>query len=99
MYAGPYMQALSREEVEKQLKNLANWRLENNAIVREYKWASFVEALAFVNKVGALAEEADHHPDIDIRYNKVALRLWTHDANGLTKRDLDFATMINKKFP
>jgi 4a-hydroxytetrahydrobiopterin dehydratase len=93
------MQALSREEVEKQLKNLGCWQLEKNAIVREFQFASFRESLAFVNAIGAHAEQVDHHPDIDIRYNRVYLRLWTHDAGGLTHRDVDFAAQINTRYP
>jgi 4a-hydroxytetrahydrobiopterin dehydratase len=55
----------------------------------------FVGALAFVNQVGVLAEAANHHPDIDIRYNRVTLALMTHDSGGITYKDIDLATQID----
>ncbi|MGH9597366.1 MAG: 4a-hydroxytetrahydrobiopterin dehydratase, partial [Edaphobacter sp.] len=57
-----------------------------------------VEAMAFVNKVAASAEAAGHHPDIDIRYNQVALGLVSHDAGGITTRDIGMAGQIDRKF-
>ena len=57
----------------------------------------FVAALAFVDEVGRLAEEANHHPDIDIRYNRVTLALMTHDAGGITQADLDLARAIDRR--
>ena len=56
---------------------------------------AFADALAYVNAVGALAEEMNHHPDIDIRWNRVTLRLSTHDAGGLTQADLELARRID----
>ena len=56
----------------------------------------FVAALAFVGDVGRLAEEADHHPDIDIRYDRVTLALMTHDSDGITQADLDLARAIDR---
>jgi 4a-hydroxytetrahydrobiopterin dehydratase len=64
--------------------------------VRTFKFKDFVGSLAFVNKVGELAEKAGHHPDIDIRYNKVRLALVTHDAGGITAKDFDLAADAGK---
>jgi 4a-hydroxytetrahydrobiopterin dehydratase len=85
------MPLLSPADVQKKLKELPGWRLEGGEIVREFSLSDFVAALQFVNAVGERAEAAGHHPDIDIRYNKVKLALVSHDAGGLTERDFDLA--------
>lgn len=71
------------------------WRREGNELVKVVKRDRFVGALDFVNRVGALAEAADHHPDIDIRWDTVTLRLSTHSAGGLTEKDLALAGEID----
>lgn len=76
--------------------NSTAWRREGNEIVRVVQRVDFVEALRFVNEVGRLAEEADHHPDIDIRWNTVTLRLSTHSAGGITEADLALAQSIDE---
>jgi 4a-hydroxytetrahydrobiopterin dehydratase len=63
------------------------WTEVNKALERTFELENFVEALAFVNRVGELAEAENHHPDIAIHYNKVTLRWWTHSAGGITDRD------------
>lgn len=77
------------------MDSVPGWELKGGAIVKLYKFKDFLEALAFVNRVGALAEEADHHPDIDLRYNKVTLKLVTHSAGGLTDKDFALARAID----
>jgi 4a-hydroxytetrahydrobiopterin dehydratase len=72
-----------------------DWTREADELVKVSKRGSFAGALAFVNAVGALAEEADHHPDIDIRWDTVTLRLTTHSAGGLTEKDVDLARAID----
>lgn len=72
------------------------WKREGNEIVRVVKNDDFAGALAFVNAVGRLAEEADHHPDIDIRWDTVTLRLSTHSAGGITETDLALAQAIDE---
>jgi 4a-hydroxytetrahydrobiopterin dehydratase len=72
------------------------WRLEGKAITRTVKLSSFPEAIAFVGRVADLAEEANHHPDFDIRYREVTLRLTTHSKGGLTGRDFDLARRIDE---
>jgi 4a-hydroxytetrahydrobiopterin dehydratase len=70
------------------------WDLVDGQLVKVVDCASFPSALDFVQAVGRLAEEADHHPDIDIRWNRVTLRLVTHDSGGLTRLDLDLARAV-----
>lgn len=67
------------------------WAEVEGALERTFSFPSFVEALAFVNRVGELAEAENHHPDIAIHYNRVTLRWWTHTAGGVTDRDRDLA--------
>jgi 4a-hydroxytetrahydrobiopterin dehydratase len=68
------------------------WSEVDNALERTFELADFAEALAFVNRVGELAEAENHHPDIAIHYNRVTLRWWTHTAGGITDRDVGLAT-------
>ena len=73
-----------------------DWHLIAGKLVKTVACADFVGALAFVGEVGRLAESANHHPDIDIRYNRVSLALMTHDAGGITQLDLDLARAIDR---
>ena len=82
---------LSDTEVQAWLRKNPGWALEGGMIRRTFAFKDFVEAMAFVNKVAEAEETADHHPDIDIRYSKVTLALVTHDAGGLTQRDVALA--------
>jgi 4a-hydroxytetrahydrobiopterin dehydratase len=67
------------------------WDEVDDALERTFKFEDFVGALAFVNRVGELAEAENHHPDIAIHYNRVTLRWWTHTAGGITDRDRELA--------
>ena len=87
---------LPEMEIASRLKSLSSWRREGDEITRTFGFADFRAALAFVNKAGDLAEAEGHHPDIDIRYNKVRLALTTHDAGGLSPKDFDLAAKIDK---
>lgn len=71
------------------------WELEGGQLVKAVRCDGFVGALAFVNHVGELAEAANHHPDIDIRYDRVTLALVSHDSGGITGRDVDLAGRID----
>jgi 4a-hydroxytetrahydrobiopterin dehydratase len=82
---------LSESEIESALRGIPGWARQGKEIVREWERSSFMEAIAFVGRVAELAEAKDHHPDILVRYRKVELRLSTHDAGGLSQRDVDFA--------
>jgi 4a-hydroxytetrahydrobiopterin dehydratase len=72
-----------------------DWHLIAGKLVKTVACADFVAALAYVGEVGRLAEAANHHPDIDIRYNRVTLALMTHDSNGITRLDLDLARAVD----
>jgi 4a-hydroxytetrahydrobiopterin dehydratase len=74
----------------------AGWEIiDNHHLSKTYKFRDFVEALAFVNRVGAIAEAANHHPDIELSWGKVVVRTYTHTTNGLTKKDYDLAHKID----
>lgn len=88
------MAVLNADEIQEKLKFLPGWKLVNGEIARETAFKDFVAAVSFVNQVAAKAEAAGHHPDIDIRYNKVRLALVSHDAGGLTQQDFDMAAAI-----
>ncbi len=86
---------LSDAEITSRVQSLDSWQVEHGELMRTFSFADFRAALGFVNQVGELAEAAGHHPDIDIRYNRVRLALVTHDAGGLTANDFDLARKIN----
>lgn len=67
------------------------WREIDGALEREFRFRDFAEALAFVNRVGELAEAENHHPDVAIHWNRVTLRWWTHAQNAITERDRELA--------
>jgi len=92
------MKALTESEIAAFLGEEPRWMLADGKLLREWRFTDFVEAMAFVNRVAAVAEEAGHHPDIDIRYNRVRLGLVTHDAGGITKRDADMAKRFSREF-
>ena len=95
-YTQESMKALSEIEIEKQLKNSPKWAREGSEIKRDFIFSGFPAAIDFVNRVAKHADQVDHHPDIIIRYNKVQLKLSTHDAGGLSERDFSFAQVVNK---
>ena len=88
------MVLLSPTEAIEKLGSLHDWHLEGDTIVRQFVFADFVVAMNFVNRVAEQAEKAAHHPDIDIRWNKVRLALSSHDAGGLTELDFSLAAAI-----
>ena len=88
------MTVFSPEEIQKNLADVPEWHLEDEAITRTFEFGDFREAMSFVNSVALLAERAGHHPDIDIRYNKVKLALSSHDAGGITESDFAVAKAI-----
>lgn len=93
------MSKLNDAQIQAQLQSLPEWSATGDAIQRTYGCKSFAESMAFVNKVAAAAEAANHHPDILVRYNKVTLTLSTHDAGGLTSKDFDLAAKIDTFAP
>jgi 4a-hydroxytetrahydrobiopterin dehydratase len=72
------------------------WAEIQGALEREFVFADFAEALAFVNRVGAAAETADHHPDVEIHWNRVKLRWWTHVTGTITEHDCELAARTNE---
>jgi len=89
------MAVLDRREVERRLAGLAGWRRHDDEIRKEYRFADFQAAMAFVNRVAEAAEAADHHPDIEINYNRVKMSLSTHSEGGVTEKDLALAARID----
>ncbi|ACY98919.1 MULTISPECIES: 4a-hydroxytetrahydrobiopterin dehydratase [Thermomonospora] len=89
------MSLLDEQSLSGELAQTPGWERQGDAIVKVVRLADFAEAMAFVNRVAELAEAADHHPDITIRWNTVTLTLSTHSAGGLTGKDFDLARRIN----
>ena len=90
------MAKLSRTESEQRLEGLDGWTLESASIRKQYTFAGFLEAIAFVNRLAPKAEAADHHPDILIDYKRVTLTYSTHSEGGLTIKDFDGAAMADR---
>jgi 4a-hydroxytetrahydrobiopterin dehydratase len=89
------MARLSETQLTAALKSLSGWAAENGEISKTYTFANFVAAVAFVNRLADLAEAAAHHPDIDIRFNRVRIGLTTHDDGGVTDKDTGLAAEID----
>ncbi len=90
------MPKLNPVEIAKALKTVPEWRRARGMIRRHFEFRDFAQAMKFVNAVADAAEKADHHPDIDIRWNKVMLHLVTHSAGGLTEKDFALARIIDQ---
>lgn len=89
------MPPLVDAEISSALESLSEWTREGDEIFKTFDCVTFAGAIAFVVQVGFLAERADHHPDIDVRWRHVRIALTTHDANGLTNLDFDLAAEID----
>ena len=93
------MKAISNNEISKYLTiHLKNWTFSENAIKREFKFKTFVEAFSFMTAVALEAEKMDHHPDWSNGYNKVSVALSSHSAGGITQQDFDLAEKIDGIF-
>jgi 4a-hydroxytetrahydrobiopterin dehydratase len=86
---------LNQESIDGWLRTRSGWKKDGKQIVKEYRFPKFRDAIVFVNRVAGLADDANHHPDIDIRYDRVRLTLSSHDAGGVTERDLALADAID----
>jgi 4a-hydroxytetrahydrobiopterin dehydratase len=86
---------LTDEAIQTALTELPEWRIEDGMLTRTFTFRDFVTAIQFVVAVSIKAEIADHHPDLDIRYNKVKVGLVTHDSGGLTVNDVNLAKEIS----
>lgn len=89
------MAELTPEQIKGALPTVEGWEKQSAEIQRTYQFKDFAGSMDFVNKVARVAEEADHHPDIDIRWNKVKLALATHSEGGLTQKDFELAKKID----
>lgn len=90
------VERLSEAEIAARMKGVPGWTRAGDAIERTWEFGTFREAVAFMNRVFALAEEADHHPDLTNSWAKVTLRFTTHDVGGLTERDFGIAAKVNR---
>lgn len=88
------MAVLSDDEIRAGLADLPGWDRRDDEIEKHYELRSFPDAVAFVTRVGFLAEKANHHPDLDVRWRKVRVGLSTHDEGGITNKDLALAGEI-----
>ena len=89
------MAKLNDSQINAAMAGVPKWKKDGSTIARTFQFQDFAEAMDFVNEVAAEAEEAGHHPDIDIRWNKVTLALTTHSAGGLTENDFKLAQTID----
>ena len=90
------MAKLNASQTKTALKTVTDWRKKRSTITRIFQFKDFPMAIKFVSAVAKLAEKAWHHPDIDIRWNKVTLTLTTHDAGGLTEKDFKLAKQFDR---
>jgi len=90
------MATMGSDDIAGELAKVPGWTQKGDGIVRRYELRNFVEAMGFVVAVGLLAEKANHHPDIDIRWNAVTLFLSTHSEGGLTMKDFNLAAKIGE---
>ena len=89
------MAKLTPKEIKEALPEVPGWKKRGSELTRTCKFKDFAEAMKFVNEVSRAAEKANHHPDIDIRWNTVTLVLATHSEGGLTRKDFDLAKKID----
>jgi 4a-hydroxytetrahydrobiopterin dehydratase len=86
--------ALSDLEIQASLRELPGWTRDGGAIVKQFTFPRFADGIAFVDRIARVADEVDHHPDIDIRYTRIRIALSTHDAGGITANDIALAKRI-----
>ncbi len=89
---------LEGKKLQDALEQHPDWHADDGKLIREWTFPNFDAAIEFVNGVAKLADAAGHHPDIDIRYNKVKLSLITHDSGGITAKDVEMAAKLDTRF-
>jgi 4a-hydroxytetrahydrobiopterin dehydratase len=94
----PVSTLLSDIGIQRELGNLPGWSRRGDVLTKTFKAQSFLDGIAFVGRVAQAAETMNHHPDIDIRYTKIAFMLSTHDAGGITQKDITLAGEIERAF-
>jgi 4a-hydroxytetrahydrobiopterin dehydratase len=87
---------LSDIAIQRELGNLPGWSRRSDTLTKTYRFRTFPDAITFVTRVAEVAESMDHHPDLDIRFNKVTCHLSTHSAGGITEKDVNLAGAIEK---
>ena len=92
------MPALTTKEITLHLKAVPDWTKRANAISRTFKFVGFLMSIAFVRRIAKRAEKINHHPDMDIRFNQVTLKLTTHDEGGLSEKDFTLARQCDEVF-
>ncbi|HVV56473.1 MAG TPA: 4a-hydroxytetrahydrobiopterin dehydratase [Mucilaginibacter sp.] len=90
------MEKLGTQEIQSQLTRLNGWEYKDNYIIKNFTFKTFFDAFALLCKAAFIAEKMNHHPDWSGVYNKVTLKLSTHDSGGVTQKDLDFAAEIER---
>jgi 4a-hydroxytetrahydrobiopterin dehydratase len=89
---------LNASETKNHLKELTGWTLDNNFIQKDFEFKDFLEAFGFLSRIAVLSEKLNHHPNWSGVYNKVQIKLQTHDAGGITAKDIELAKQIEKIF-
>ena len=89
------VEKLNDESIRGWLQGRKGWKRKSKTLRKDFSFTSFRDAIVFVNRVASLADDMDHHPDIDIRYTTVTLTLTTHEAGALTQKDLDLAERVD----
>ncbi len=92
------MKSLNVRQINRRLKSVPKWSKRGRTIRRRFEFAAFLKGIDFVNRIARKAEKSDHHPDIDIRWNKVTLTLTTHSKGGLTGKDFSMARQSDDVF-
>lgn len=90
------VELLSKAEIGKRLRKLDGWVFEDGFIVKEFEFKKFLDGIEFIDRVAAVAEKEQHHPDIHVRYTKVKLAVQTHSEGGVTAWDFELAAAIEK---
>lgn len=86
---------MSPADVEAFIKSHSGWKHVESELRKTFEFASFAEGMKFVNEVAELAEKENHHPDIDIRFKRVHIALVTYDSDGITKKDVELADLVD----
>lgn len=87
---------LSSQEIIERMRTLTGWRIQDDRLIKDFRFENFMAAIAFVNQVAAVAEAEGHHPDLFVGWGRVSLSLTTHSAGGLTAKDFDLAALIER---
>lgn len=90
------IEKMTSDQINAELKKLPDWSLKDEKVHREFKFANFVEAFGFMSQVAILAEKANHHPEWSNVYSTVTIDLTTHEAGGISQRDMDLAAQISQ---